>query len=143
MPHLLPPRPLAFRRRAPAAATAVGAVAVEAVEPMPIASGVLRRHLPAAPGAQAWWIDLAPDAVWPGAGPEDTGATCLVLDGEVIDGDLRHSAGTVLVFAPGGRPPLRSDTGVRLFGVQLSAEAFLGAGGDPAALGRPLHLQQG
>lgn len=140
--------PLPFRRRESTPAPAVRAVAADAVEAIAIAPGGERRALPAAPGARAWRIDLAPGAVWPGAGPGDTGATCVVLEGEVLQGEStaaagRHPAGTVLVFPPGGRPPLRSETGARLFGVQLSAEAFLGAGGDPAALGRQLHLQQG
>jgi hypothetical protein len=139
---------LPFRRRESTPAPSVRAVAADTVEPVAIGSGGERRPLPAAPGARAWRIDLAPGAVWPGAGPDDTGATCMVLEGEVFEGEptaavARHSAGTVLVFPPGGRPPLRSETGARLFGVQLSAEAYLGAGGDPAALGRPLHLQQG
>jgi hypothetical protein len=141
-------QPLPFRRRESAPAPAVSAVVADAVEPVAIGPGGERRLLPAAPGARAWRIDLAPGAVWPAAGPDDTGATCLVLEGEVLEGEptaayVRHPAGTVLVFPPGGRPPLRSETGARLFGVQLSAEAFLGAGGDPAALGRQLHLQQG
>ncbi len=141
--------PLPFRHRASSTpAPALRAVVADTVEPVAIGAGGERRPLPAAPGARAWRIDLAPCAVLPGAGPDDTGTTCVLLECEVLEGEptaavARHRAGTVLVFPPGGRPPLRSDTGARLFGVQLSIEAYLGAGGDPAALGRPLHLQQG
>lgn len=140
--------PLPFRRRESVPAPAVRAAVADAVEAVAIGPGGERRTLPAAPGARAWRIDLAPGAMWPGAGPDDTGATCIVLEGVLLEGERiedasRHPAGTVLVFPPGGRPPLRSETGARLFGVQLSADAFLGAGGDPAALGRQLHLQQG
>jgi hypothetical protein len=139
---------LPFRRRESPAAPAVRAVVADAVEAIAIGPGGERRTLPAAPGARAWRIDLAPGALWPGAGADDTGATCILLEGDLLEGEptaavVRHPAGTVLVFPPGGRPPLRSESGARLFGVQLSAEAYLGAGGDPAALGRQLHLQQG
>jgi hypothetical protein len=107
------------------------------------AAGCRRRALPAPPGARAWLIEMAPGSAWPRAERTDTGETCLVIDGEAIEGEARYPAGTQVVFAPGSVLRLRTDTGARLFGFSLEPEAYLAAGGDPATLSGRLHLQQG
>lgn len=61
----------------------------------------------------------------------------------MIDDEVRHPAGTQVVFAPGRRHRPRTDTGARLLGFNLEIGAYLGAGGDPAALSGQLHVQQG
>lgn len=119
------------------------AVAIDAVEPVAVGEGCLRRNLPAPPGARAWLIELAPGSVWPEADRRDTGEAYFVLSGEVIEDGVHHPAGTQVVFAPGSRHRPRSETGARLLGFHLVADAFLGAGGDPALLSGQLHVQQG
>ncbi len=119
------------------------AVAIDAVPAIAIGDGCARRDLPSPPGARVWLIEMAPGSVWPRIERHDTGETYVVLSGEVIEGDVRHAAGTQVVFAPGSRHRPRSDTGARLFGFHLVADAFLGAGGDPSLLSGQLHVQQG
>jgi mannose-6-phosphate isomerase-like protein (cupin superfamily) len=119
------------------------AVVADAVEATTIGDGCLRRDLPAPPGARAWLIEMAPGSVWPRFDRHDTGEAYFVLDGEVIEGEMRYPAGTQVVFPPGSRHRPRSETGARLFGFHLAAEAYLGAGGDPDAIVGQLHVQQG
>lgn len=103
-----------------------------------------RRHpLPAPPGARAWRVVMTPGSAWPRAERTETGEIWLVLDGEAIEGDARYPAGTQIVFAPGSLHRLRTEIGARLFGFGLDIGAYLGAGGDPAALSGQLHVQQG
>jgi hypothetical protein len=119
------------------------AVAADGIEAIVVGEGCLRRDLPAPPGARAWLIEMAPGSEWPRIDRLDTGEACFVLVGEVIEGDLRHPAGTQVVFAPGSRHRPRTETGARLLGFNLEIGAYLGAGGDPAALSGQLHVQQG
>lgn len=141
--------PIAPRRSRPAdvvplaADTVPLALALDAVPGEVAGPGCLRRPLPAPIGARAWLVELAPGGVWPSDPRRDTGAAYVVLDGEVIDGDRRHGAGSWVLVRPGGRHRPRSDTGARLLGFHLTAEAFLGGGGDPAALVGELHVPQG
>lgn len=86
---------------------------------------------------------MAPGSEWPRMDRHDTGEACFVLDGEVINDGVRHPAGTQIVFAPGSRHRPRTDIGARLLGFNLEIGAYLGAGGDPAALSGQLHVQQG
>ena len=119
------------------------AVAADGIEAIVVGEGCLRRDLPAPPGAHAWLLEMAPGSEWPRMDRHDTGEACFVLGGEVIEGDVRHPAGTQVVFAPGSRHRPRTDTGARLLGFNLDIRAYLGAGGDPAALSGQLHVQQG
>ena len=119
------------------------AVAIDDVPAIAIGDGCLRRDLPAPPGACAWMIEMAPGSVWPRFDRQDTGEAYFVLDGEVIEGEMRYPAGTQVVFPPGSRHRPRSETGARLFGFRLATAAYLGAGGDPDAIVGQLHVQQG
>lgn len=113
---------------------------VPAVE---VGPGCLRRDLPAPPGVRAWLVEMTPHSRWPRVDRHDTGEVYFVLEGEVIEGEARHSAGTHVCFAPGSRHRPRSETGARLFGFHLTDAAFLGAGGDPAFVSGELHLPHG
>ncbi len=70
------------------------AIAIDDVPMVAIGTGCVRRDLPAPPGARAWLIEMAPGSVWPRIERHDTGEAYFVLDGEVIEGDTRHAAGT-------------------------------------------------
>ena len=119
------------------------AVAAGGIEAIVVGEGCLRRDLPAPPGARAWLVEMAAGSEWPRIDRHDTGEAYFVLSGEVIEGDVRHPAGTQVVFAPGSRHRPRTDTGTCLLGFNLDVGAYLGAGGDPAALSGQLHVQQG
>lgn len=119
------------------------ASSVEAMTPILVGEGCVRRDLPAPPGARAWWVDMAPGSTWPTVDHHDTGEAYFVLSGEVVEGDARYPAGTQVVFAPGSRHRPSTVIGARLLGFNLEADAFLGAGGDPVTLTGRLHLQQG
>ncbi|MBX3710499.1 MAG: cupin domain-containing protein [Lysobacter sp.] len=118
-------------------------VDAEALPPMLLGSGCVRRALPAPPGARAWLVDMAPGSEWPWIDRAETGEAYFVLQGEVIDDGMHHPAGTQVVISPGGRHRPRSETGARLVGFHLEPDAFLGAGGNPDVLIGRLHLQQG
>ena len=141
--------PVAPRRSLPAdvvplaADAGLLALALDAVPAEIAGFGCVRRPLPAPTGARVWLLELAPGGQWPADRSRDTGEACLVLDGELVEGDRRHGPGTWLLFRPGSRQRPHSDTGARLLGFHLTAEAFLGAGGDPAALVGELHVPQG
>lgn len=70
------------------------AVAIDDVPGIALGAGCVRRDLPAPHGARAWLIEMAPGSVWPRVERRDTGEAYFVLSGEVIEGDLRHPAGT-------------------------------------------------
>ncbi|MGN6152115.1 MAG: cupin domain-containing protein [Lysobacteraceae bacterium] len=119
------------------------AVAIDDAPAVDLGGGCLRRDLPAPPGVRAWVVEMAPGSLWPRIDRHDTGEAYFVLAGEVIESERRFGAGTQVVFAPGSLHRPRTEIGVRLLGFNLTAEAFLGAGGDPAALVGELHVPQG
>ena len=119
------------------------AVVVDALPPVLLGAGCTRRNLPSPPGANAWLVEMAPGSEWPWVDRLDTGEAYFVLSGEVIEGEIRHPAGTQVLFAPGTRRRPRSDIGARLIGFHLDTDAYLGAGGSADAMFGRLHLQQG
>jgi len=112
------------------------AVQVDAVDGIEVGVGCVRRDLPATPGVRVWVVDMAPGSEWPCVDHHDTGEAFYVIHGEVIEGQARYGAGTYVAFAPdsGHRP--RTESGVRLIGLNLSAAAFVGAGGSIATSAR-------
>jgi hypothetical protein len=46
-----------------------------------------------------------------------------VISGEMIEGEQKFAAGTYLNFGPNSRHQPRSETGVRLFGINLTPKA--------------------
>ena len=119
------------------------ATAIDDAPAIDLGGGCLRRDLPAPPGVRVWIVELAPGSRWPRVDRHDTGEVYLVLEGEVIEGETRHPAGTHVCFPPGSRHRPRSEIGARLFGFHLTDAAFLGAGGDPAFVSGELHLPHG
>lgn len=93
---------------------------IDRVEPVAVGTGCLRRDLPSRAGLRIWVVDMAPGSVWPqvdrhGAGGEDV----FIVSGEMIEGDRRLPAGSFVHFAPGSAHQPRTETGVRLFGINL------------------------
>lgn len=93
---------------------------IDEVEPVVVGEGCLRRDLPSRTGIRIWVVDMAPGAVWPhvdhhGRGGEDV----FIVSGEMIEGDRRLPAGSFLSFAPDSAHKPRTETGVRLFGINL------------------------
>ena len=119
------------------------ATAIDDAPAIDLGGGCLRRDLPAPPGVRVWIVELAPGSRWPRVDRHDTGEVYLVLEGEVIEGETRHPAGTHVCFPPGSRHRPRSEIGARLFGFHLTDAAFLGAGGDPAFVSGELQLPPG
>ena len=66
-----------------------------------------------------------------------------MISGEVIEGESRYGAGTYVHFAADSRHRPRTETGVRLIGVNLGATAFLAAGGSPESITHCYHPTQG
>lgn len=89
---------------------------IDALEAVEVVPGITRRRPPAGSGVRTWIIDMAPGTRWPQPDLHTHGETYLVLDGEVIEGDQRHPAGTYIYWQPGTVHQPRTETGVRLYG---------------------------
>ncbi|HVU30368.1 MAG TPA: cupin domain-containing protein [Sphingomicrobium sp.] len=92
----------------------------EDVEPVEIGPGCTRRDLPASAGIRAWIVDMEPGSQWPfedvhGA----TGEQLWVVSGEIIEGNRRYGAGTYLSYGPNSSHRPRTESGVRLFGINV------------------------
>ena len=87
-----------------------------------VGTGCLRRDLPGIPGVRTWIVEMAPGSRWPHVDHHDTGEAYYVLEGEVIEGDARFGAGSYVHFAPGSAHRPRTETGVRLFGLNVVAD---------------------
>ena len=91
---------------------------VDAIVPVAIGPGCTRRDLPAPDGLRLWIVDIAAGAQWPWTDEHDaTGEYVYVVSGELVEEDRRHGPGQFLVYGPWSRHRPRSDTGVRLFGM--------------------------
>lgn len=90
-----------------------------------IGPGCNRRDLPSNPGVRVWVVDMAPGSEWPHVDHhDDRGEEFYVVSGEVIEGDRRYPAGTYVSFAPDSCHRPRTETGVRLFGLNLVAASI-------------------
>lgn len=85
-----------------------------------VGPGCYRQDLPSSPGARVWVVEMAPGAQWPDVDVHPFGEEVLVLSGELMEGEARFEAGTFLHFAPGSRHQPWTETGVRLFGMNVS-----------------------
>lgn len=95
-------------------------VPVEAVEPVEVGPGCLRRDLPSTGPVRVWVVDMAPGSRWPHVDVHDAaGEEVYVCSGEVIEGERRFGAGTYLHFRPHSSHRPRTETGARLFGFNL------------------------
>lgn len=88
--------------------------------PVEVGPGCLRRDLPSSDGVRVWIVDMEPGSQWPYEDVHDeTGEQVLILSGEMIEGDQRFGPGTYLNFGPNSRHQPRTETGVRLFGLNV------------------------
>lgn len=95
---------------------------VDDVAVVEVGPGCARRDLPGNAGARVWIVDMTPGSVWPYVDHhEQTGEEYYVVSGEVIEGDARYPAGTYVSFAPNSQHRPRTESGVRLFGINLVA----------------------
>ena len=92
-------------------------VRIEDVEPIQVAPGISRRSLTATYFGDAWLIEFAPDTQWPDIDHHDTEERYFVLDGEIIEGEKRHPAGSYVTFAAGSSHQPRSEIGARILGI--------------------------
>ncbi|RNF82641.1 cupin domain-containing protein [Montanilutibacter psychrotolerans] len=122
----------------------VNALQVDQIEAVEVGPGCTRRTLPGNPGVRAWLVEMAPGSQWPHADHHDTGQMFYVLSGEVIEDDgALHGPGTWVWFAPDTRHRPRSETGVRLLGMNVAQAGFIASGGSPDALLHSYHPTQG
>jgi hypothetical protein len=95
----------------------------EMVDELPelvVAPGVVRRGLIATDFARGWIIDFAPGSEWPQIDVHEGEERYFVLSGEIIEGDLRYTAGTHVVFDHGSSHRPRSDVGCRIIGLNIT-----------------------
>lgn len=92
---------------------------IDDVPPLQVGPGCYRRDLPSTPDVRVWIVDMDPGSQWPHVDHHPTGEELLVVHGEVIEGDQRFGPGTYVFFEPGSKHQPRTETGVRLFGVNL------------------------
>ncbi|HVX05166.1 MAG TPA: cupin domain-containing protein [Rhodanobacteraceae bacterium] len=92
-------------------------IQVDAVDPVVVGPGCLRRDLPGPADLRLWMVEMAPGSVWPVVDEHDTGEAVYVVAGEVIEDDRRFGMGTYLHFKPGSRHRPRTEKGAKLFGI--------------------------
>lgn len=92
-------------------------VRIDDVEPVIVGPGCLRRDLPSTRDVRIWVVDMVPGSQWPSVDVHDTGEEVFVMSGELIEGEQRLGPGSYLFFPPGSRHQPRTETGVRLFGI--------------------------
>lgn len=102
------------------------AVRVDDVRPVMVGPGCHRRDLPSASGVRVWVVDMAPGSIWPVVDEHPTGEYVQVIEGELVEGEQRFGAGTYLFFKPDSSHRPRTETGVRLFGFNLTASVRSG-----------------
>lgn len=98
------------------------AMRIDEVDAIRVGPGCTRRDLPGNPGVRAWIVDMEPGSQWPQVDRHGEGGEAYyVISGEVIEGERRYPAGTYVTFAPDSRHRPRTETGVRLFGINLAS----------------------
>lgn len=86
-----------------------------------IGDGCYRRDLPSASGIRVWVVEMDPGSEWPHVDDHPTGEDYYVLEGEVIEGERRYASGTYVHFARGSSHQPRTESGVRLLGINVVA----------------------
>ncbi|MBJ6765771.1 cupin domain-containing protein [Myxococcaceae bacterium JPH2] len=90
---------------------------VDDIEPVVVGPGCIRIDLPSPPNVRVWVVDMAPGSQWPIVDFHEAGEAVFVVRGELIEGDQRLGPGSYVAFAPDSRHRSRTETGVRLFGM--------------------------
>ncbi len=93
------------------------AVNLDEVAAISVGPGCLRRDLPSLDGVRTWVVDMEPGSVWPHVDVHEAGEEVYVVRGELIEDDRSYCAGTYLYFASGTQHQPRTNTGVRLIGI--------------------------
>ena len=97
------------------------AIDADDVVPPVVGPGCYRRNLPSNDGTRTWIVDIEPGAQWPYEDIHDEhGEQLFVISGELIEGDQRFGPGTYVCYRPNSRHRPTTDTGVRLFGFNLT-----------------------
>lgn len=95
-------------------------IGIDDVTPIAVGPGCWRRDLPGRDGLRIWVVDMDPGARWPHVDEHDAGGEdVLVVTGELIEGDARFGPGTFLSFAALSAHQPRTESGVRLFGLNI------------------------
>jgi ChrR Cupin-like domain len=103
------------------AAEVLEAIQVDDVTPVDVGNGCYRRDLPSTAGVRVWVVDISPGGEWPHVDEHDAaGEELYVVSGELIEDDLRFGPGTYIFFKPDSSHRPRTETGVRLFGFNLT-----------------------
>lgn len=100
-------------------ATILGEVEVLCTDEVPrieVGDGCYRRDLPSAASVRAWIVEMTPGSMWPHVDQHPDGEDVYVIEGEMVEGNMRFPAGSYLHFAPGSSHQPSTDIGVRLIG---------------------------
>lgn len=93
-------------------------IAIDDVTPIIVGPGCTRRDLPTCGKLRTWVVDIAPGAQWPHVDQHDIyGEQVFIISGEMIDGDHVFKPGDYVCFGPNSSHQPRSETGVRLYGM--------------------------
>jgi anti-sigma factor ChrR (cupin superfamily) len=102
------------------ALTPFHAVHVDEVAPIEVGPGCYRRDLPSTSNVRVWVVDMDPGSTWPYVDEHGTGEEIYIVSGEVIESGRRYGAGTYIFFEPGSSHQPTTETGVRIFGINLA-----------------------
>ena len=96
------------------------AVTPDEIAPLEVGPGCFRRDLPGPDGARMWIVDMEPGAQWPYQDLHgEQGEQVLIVSGDLIEGDRKFGPGTYLNFGANSGHQPRTESGVRLFGINL------------------------
>jgi len=95
---------------------------IEHVPAIEVGHGCRRRDLKSRDGLRLWIVEMDPGAEWPNVDQHDLGGEdVFIVSGEIIEGEARLGPGTYMHFAPNSSHRPRTETGARLFGLNLAS----------------------
>lgn len=93
----------------------------QTLSPVIVGPGCIRRDLPTSGGVRAWIVEMEPGATWPAIDHHDGfGEQVLILEGEVIEDGRVYGPGSYLNYGPHSSHQPRTETGVRMFGINVT-----------------------
>lgn len=99
----------------------LNALQIDSLPCVEVGPGCFRRDIPCLSGTRAWIVDIEPSCTWPQPDEHDAaGEIALVLTGELIEGGRTFGPGTYITYGGNSVHQPRSDTGVRLFGLNAA-----------------------